>query len=157
MHTARFKSMHGENMLHSSPPRLERAGLLECLTNEHNAFAVRLLQHAQFHIVSVPCLLPLPLTLSQYAGSAYHCEVEKECSALYICLSWARGAHPAADMVQVSRAALPDDLAVPACAPAPGLPQLAHPYNLGRACRWWHCLCNLVLAQGPALPCRRPT
>ncbi|KAK9832651.1 hypothetical protein WJX81_007531 [Elliptochloris bilobata] len=26
-------------------------GLLECMTNEHNAFAVRLLQHAQFHVV----------------------------------------------------------------------------------------------------------
>ncbi len=29
-----------------------RAGMLDCLTNEHNAFAIRLLQHAQFHVVS---------------------------------------------------------------------------------------------------------
>ena len=27
------------------------AGLLECMTNEHNAFAIRLLQEAQFHVV----------------------------------------------------------------------------------------------------------
>ena len=26
-------------------------GLLECMTNEHNAFAIRLLQEAQFHVV----------------------------------------------------------------------------------------------------------
>jgi len=26
--------------------------MLDCLTNEHNAFAIRLLQHAQFHVVS---------------------------------------------------------------------------------------------------------
>jgi hypothetical protein len=64
--------MWGEAVPVADHPVPGRAGMLDCLTNEHNAFAIRLLQHAQFHVVSHRPTVPAAPASSVMGTTEWH-------------------------------------------------------------------------------------